>query len=263
LKVGAARYRELLANHDSPETAKDPLTLTLALCGAVKAGKSSLINALLGEDRAGVDVIPLTAEVTSYEMKVGDLPALLLLDTPGYGEAGPSSQELAAAFDAAKRADLLVLVTPARTAARKADVEFLAKLTAAFEAMPALKLPPVVIALSHADLLTPAAEWAPPYDWKKGIRPKETTMRDAVLAAQEQLGTIPTVPIVTLPEKLFNVHEGLLPTLASEVPQARGAAILRLFARDGSAGAGKKALEQALNIGREALKAVWQSVKAK
>lgn len=263
LRVGARRYRELIAAKEAPAAKAETLTLTVALVGAVKAGKSSLINALLGEDRAGVDVIPLTADVTRYDLKSGDLPPLALLDTPGYGAEGPTAKELQAAFEAAKQSDILILVTPARTAARKADVDFLAKLAAAFEATRERKPPPMVVALSHADLLTPAAEWLPPYDWQKGIRPKETTMRDAVLAAKEQLGERPMTPVVTLPSRLFNVQEGLLPLIAAQVPDARGAAILRLFHEEGKSGGGAKAVEQVLNVGREALKAVWASVKAK
>jgi hypothetical protein len=119
------------------------------------------------------------------------------------------------------------------------------------------------VALTHADLLTPAAEWLPPYDWQKGIRPKETTMRDAVLAAKEQLGERPTAPVVALPSRLFNVREGLLPLIAAQVPDARGAAVLRLFHEEARSGGGAKAVEQVLNVGREALKAVWAGVKAR
>jgi hypothetical protein len=263
LRVGAKRYRELLAAKETPPSAVEKPMLSVAIVGVVKAGKSSLINALLGEERAGVDVVPLTAGVTSYELKNGDLPPLRLLDTPGYGATGPNDRELQTAFEAAKQSDLLLLVTPARTAARKADVEFLAKLTAAFASTAQLKLPPAIVALSHIDLLTPAAEWSPPYDWHAGTRPKEATIRDAVAAAKEQLGERPIVPVCTLPDRLFNVHDELLAAISRQVDAAQGAAVLRLFHSESRAGSASKAVEQALNVGREALKAVWASVKSR
>jgi predicted GTPase len=259
LKVGAKRYRELLAAKETPAL---PM-LTVAIVGAVKAGKSSLINALLGEDRAGVDVIPLTNQVTSYELKTGELPPLRLLDTPGYGATGPNDLELKSAFEAAKQADLLLFVTPARTAARKADVEFLAKLAATFQQSPELKPPPRIVALSHVDLLTPAAEWSPPYDWHNGTRPKEATIRDAATAAKEQLGESPMVPVCTLPARLWNVHDELPSTLSLFIDDARGAAILRLFKTEGGARPTGKTVDQVFNVGREALKAVWDSVKSR
>ena len=51
---------------------------------------------------------------------------------------------------------------------------------------PELKLPPIVGVLTHVDLLSPAMEWAPPYDWLHPQRPKEQQMRQAVQAALDQ-----------------------------------------------------------------------------
>ena len=85
----------------------------------------------------------------------------------------------------AKETDLLILVCHARNAARKADVEFLDRLKADFEKLPGLKLPTVLMAMTHIDLLTPASEWAPPYDWEAGTRPKEVSIRNAVAAVKE------------------------------------------------------------------------------
>src|SRR5262249_26245415 len=44
--------------------------------------------------------------------------------------------------------------------------------------------------LTHIDLLSPAMEWSPPYDWQSPKRPKEVQMREAVAAAREQLGDL-------------------------------------------------------------------------
>ena len=73
LRVGAERYRELLAEHQT--TQQVPLivsaegstattkSVTITVMGQVKAGESSVINAILGEKRAITDVIPATAGI--------------------------------------------------------------------------------------------------------------------------------------------------------------------------------------------------------
>ena len=58
--------------------------MTVTVCGQVKQGKSSLINSLLGEQRARTDVLPATNEITRYELQPEGIPTrLVLLDTVG------------------------------------------------------------------------------------------------------------------------------------------------------------------------------------
>ncbi|HEY2785571.1 MAG TPA: GTPase domain-containing protein, partial [Fimbriiglobus sp.] len=179
LKVGAARYRELMGTARGPDAGRsepERSTITLAIIGQVKAGKSSLINAILGDQKAVADVLPATDGVSRYELR--DPTTLDLLDTPGYDQGGPNDKEATAATAAAESADLILLVAPARSAARSADLIGLDRLASSFAKKPHLRLPPVVLVLTHIDLLTPATEWAPPYDWQ-GMRPKEQAVRDA------------------------------------------------------------------------------------
>jgi GTPase SAR1 family protein len=78
--------------------------VTVALVGQVKAGKSSLVNALLGEQRARTDVLPATGGVERYQLQPPDIPTrLVLLDTVGYAHAGPRADQLAATREAAGR----------------------------------------------------------------------------------------------------------------------------------------------------------------
>lgn len=261
LRVGAKRYRELLAQ-DPTANGPAPSPLSVAVVGQVKAGKSSLINALLGERRAEVDVVPVSAAVTRFELKSGDLPPLSLIDTPGYGASGPTDREVQSVFAAAKDADIVILVTPARTAARAADVEFLNRLRVAFAQTPQLKPPPIFIALSQVDLLTPAAEWSPPYDWQTGTRPKEASIREAIAAAQEQLSVQPVIPVVSLPERLFN-RDGLIAAIAERIGDARGAALLRLLDREQSARPIARMLEQLVSASQGGLRAIWSAAKAR
>ncbi len=97
LRGGAARYRRLQAelqrNADlavageaasaqvAPESPAEPLEVRVALVGQVKAGKSSLINALLGRQQAAVDVLPQTKHVQRYELRVSTTEDRLVLWT--------------------------------------------------------------------------------------------------------------------------------------------------------------------------------------
>ena len=84
-----------------------------ALVGAPNAGKSSLFNALLREDRAIVSATPgTTRDVIETEARVGSL-RLRLLDTAGHREGGDAFNEIEAegirrALQAAEGADLIL-----------------------------------------------------------------------------------------------------------------------------------------------------------
>ena len=296
LKVGAVRYRSLLAEHAAPEGEKRrggeeergreeekpngqpssnpllhhspspplPPPVTLAVVGPVKAGKSSLVNALLGEQRAATGVTPLTARATKYTLDQPDLPRFTLVDTAGYGNQGATDADLAAALDAAKDADILLLAAPARSAARAPEVDFFTRLTAAFAAAPHLKMPPTVLVLTHADLLTPAAEWSPPYDWREGVRPKERTMREAVAAGREQFGAgvVDAVPVCAAPgREAFGIRDDLLAVVAAQLGEARGVGLLRALHAEAAADKWKRTRGQLLNAGKVALGAFLQGMK--
>ena len=103
LSVGATRYRQLVegsaggAGGRRPARPDQVRQVTVTLMGQVKAGKSSMVNALLGEQRARTDVLPATDEITRYEFKPPDVPTkLVLLDTVGYGHQGPRADQVRA-----------------------------------------------------------------------------------------------------------------------------------------------------------------------
>ena len=104
-------------------------------------------------------------------------------------------------------------------------------------------------------------EWAPPYDWKTGTRPKEESIRDAVEAAREQFirGIITVVPICTALNREFGVKDELLPTLAAQLDDARGVQLLRILHAEAGADKTRKVINQALNAGKEALRLLWQN----
>jgi uncharacterized protein len=257
LKVGAARYLQLTAGAEAPalpsavnEAANLPVTV--ALVGPVKAGKSSLVNELLGEQRAATDILPLTAGRTRYELRREGVPVLSLVDTAGFGLDGAKDADIGAAMEAAREADLLLLVVPARSAARAPEVDFLARLRAAIRATPNLKIPPIVVVLSHVDLLTPAMEWAPPYDVESGSRPKETSIREALAAASEVFGPEceAVVPVCTAVGKIWGVEEELIPAVLPRLGEARGVSMLRSLHTEANAHQARRLWQQLQTAGK-------------
>jgi predicted GTPase len=273
LRVGAERYRQFiqsLKHKEAKEAAEHAIELegkplpmapvTITLMGQVKAGKSSLINAFLGEERAKTSVLPATGEITRYELKTEEDPEpLILQDTVGYGNAGPSADQLRTTQKAAQQSDLLLLVLHGRNPARQADLEMLKKLKEYFDKNPALKLPPILAVMTHVDLLTPAMEWDPPYDWQNPKRPKEKNIEQAIATVREQLGEYLSgaVPVCTAPGKVYGIEEFLLPAVTNLLDQSRAVSMLRSLHAEADMNKVRRVFDQALSGGKELLKALW------
>jgi predicted GTPase len=275
LRVGAYRYRQLLAQAKgtaaatSPEAAAEPeevvRRVTLTIMGQVKAGKSSLINALLGEQRARADVLPATAEITRYELRPDGIDTRLdLLDTVGYGHEGPKADQLRATQEAARQSDLLLLVMHAKNPARQADLEMVQALKSWFASQPSLKMPPVLGVMTHIDLLSPALEWQPPYDWQRPKRTKEHQIDEAAATVREQLGPYlaGVVPVCSAADRVYGIQEWLLPAVARLLDQAHAVALLRCLRNEIDTRKIRKVFDQLLSAGKEAIKILWRGPAA-
>jgi predicted GTPase len=272
LRVGATRYRQLLAarlplpadaNGDVPNGVPAVPQVTVTLLGQVKAGKSSVVNALLGERRARTDVLPTTSEVNRYELKSEGIPTKLVLqDTVGYGHAGPRADQLAATREAARQSDILLLVLHARNPARQADLTQLEDLEAFYQSRPDLKRTPLLTVLTHIDLLTPAMEWSPPYDWRHPVRPKEQNIQDAMAAVQKQLGVYApvVVPVCAAEGKVFGVAEELLPLIVERLDEAHGVGMLRCLMAEADTGSARVVLRQLVKAAKQLLPVALESL---
>jgi predicted GTPase len=267
LKVGTARYRDLKRTYTGAEQANVPTatpheeqpaqappSVSVALVGQVKAGKSSLINALLGEQRAATDVVPLTTGVTRYELHAPELSAQLgLLDSQGYSHAGASADNVKLTAEAVQNCDLLILVLHARNSGRKADVDFLAQLREWFRERPHLKMPPLLVTLTHIDLLTPAMEWSPPYDRFAGTRTKEKSMAEAVTAVREVFPEAAGVVVCRAEEgKLWGIDEEVMPAVVDLLGEAKAVAFLRCVHAEADEGKVKRIFQQLWTVSKKA-----------
>lgn len=216
------------AQGQQSQLAEEPLRILVF--GQVKAGKSSLINALFGELCAAVDVVPRTSRITPYVLQRDGLPGAIILDTAGYDQQESATD----AFDQTKeqilQCDLALMVCSARSASRGADRGLLRRLRDFYQSDPDRIMPPLVVALTHIDQLRPFQEWNPPYNLAKPTSPKARNIADAMAAVAEDLGlgdSEPVIPVCLKPGHLYNVDEGLAPAILQSVSEAQRVKWLR------------------------------------
>jgi uncharacterized protein len=222
------------ASGSDPSPLSDATEIRIALVGQVNAGKSSLINLLTGADHAQVDSLPATRQVQQVRFEVADSGVTMtLLDTPGYGEAGASAGQLEAIESALRTADAVLLIMDAHSPARKADVQTLQDVTSWYQQNPQFKQPPVLGVLTHVDLLPPALQWDPPYDWKHPTTVKAERIAAAVAYARELFGAslVDVIPVcsATEPSRRWGIVDSLLPKLTNMLDDAHATALLRAF----------------------------------
>ncbi|HWB13232.1 MAG TPA: GTPase domain-containing protein [Pirellulales bacterium] len=204
--------------------------LRIVVLGQAKAGKSSLINAIFGAVRAATDVLPCTGAITPYVLERDGLFKAIIYDTVGFGGADDAlaQTQLNEELD---RCDLVLVVSSAATAARESDRELLDDARHRLQQRVRRAMPPIVVALSHVDMLRPLKEWNPPYDFTAGDSVKERNVRDARQAVADDL-QVPlsrVVPVCLRPDAVYNVNEALLPSLVEILPEAERAKLLRVL----------------------------------
>jgi predicted GTPase len=118
----------------------------------------------------------------------------------------------------------------------------------------------VLAVVTHIDLLSPALEWQPPYDWQGGERAKERNIREALAAVEEQLGELVegVVPSCTAEGKVFGIEEAVLPALTMRLDEARVVSVLRCLRAEPDRGKVLKVFRQLLAAGKGLVRAAWE-----
>lgn len=245
LRRGAERYRKTFGKradeemNGSPQTSSKviPKSVVVAIAGQVKSGKSSLVNALIGKREAVTDVLPSTSSVSRHQFPIsGTDETITLLDTPGYADAGATKAELKELERAIEEADVVLLVTDAHSPGKAADIELMRELQAHAQSHPELKPAPVVLCVTHIDLLSPMMEWDPPYNWETPNLPKEKSIHDAIQSMRELFGDDVAEVIAVCSDvdrnRSFNINEGLIPALANVLDSGKAVAVLKAYERN-------------------------------
>ena len=233
----------------------EPLRIMVA--GQVSAGKSSLINALGGEMRAAVDALPTTSRFVPYALMRSELPAALLIDSPGLE---PDPQRIADLVQRSMECDLILWVAPAHGADRALDLQALAAFRAKFANHPNRRRPPMLLVLTNIDRLRPFQEWSPPYDLDKAASPKAQSIVASIAAASADLefdsGGVVTVSL-NPSAPAYNI-DGLWLRIVASLPEAKRAQLLRQIDDLKSDRKWSRLWVQTVNVGRVLGKSLYR-----
>lgn len=246
--------------------ALDQEPLRILILGQVKSGKSSLVNALFGEVRAAVDVVPRTKGVEPYVLERDGLPRAILLDTAGYETAGAAADAFGPLRREVLGCDLAILVASAVSAARQPDRLLLDRLRELFQANPDRVMPPLVVVVTHVDRLRPLAEWNPPYDVVHPAGEKGRQIREALDAVRQDLALgddHAVVPVCLQAGRLYNVEEGLAPAILEAAPEAQRAKYVRCLRQSHDEDYWRRLWQQAVGAGRVLVRAGREWVRRK
>jgi len=239
----------LIHDYDAVQAMLDKIEhghLHISVFGRVSTGKSSLLNALIGEDRFSVS--PIHGETRYSTMEAWDeeqVGGVFLIDTPGLDEAGGEDRE-ALAREVAGRSDLVIFALDSDITETELD---------ALRAV-LMQGRPVIVVLNKADLYTAAERDA----LVASIRGKTAGLIDPehviVAAAQPRAQTVVEIDAAGNEVAVERVREpdvGMLRLQLWEILEAEGKTLAALnaslFAADLSDQVGRRILAARREIG--------------
>ena len=196
------RDRQRLAQPDDP--------VRILVVGQISAGKSTLINAILGDDPAETDLAPTTDRVTAHEAEIDGIPCRFV-DTMGLD--GTQAVTTAIAGEMAQ-ADMVIWAVRASRPARAPDDVLRGAFEAHFASGPARRRPPVIVVATAADTLL--SDW--PYSENRLPEKAQKRIGDAMNAIGQDLGGATPIP-VCLEQPRWNI-DTLEAAIASAMTEA-------------------------------------------
>ncbi|HHO54030.1 MAG TPA: DUF697 domain-containing protein [Deltaproteobacteria bacterium] len=124
------------------------------LTGKTGAGKSSLLNAIMGRHIQEVDVVPCTMDEAEIDWDAGAAD-LKLLDVPGFAEADVHAQRVSFILDRLAQAHVALLVIGAPDRALEHERRFVEDIRSVEDDIPLL------VVGNRIDLLPPVRRWNP------------------------------------------------------------------------------------------------------
>jgi uncharacterized protein len=228
LRVSANDLAQHVSQETKRDTAQPPIAepLRLLVGGQVSVGKSSLINALMREVSAAVDILPTTAGFTTHKLTHDTLPPVLLIDSPGIQTNDTALRKLAIE---AGTCDLVIWVVAANRADRQLDRAALDAVRTYFASTPDRRMPPIIAVATHIDLLRPVQDWAPPYDIANPTNDKAKSIRAGLdqIAADLRIDVGNVVPICLAAKRSNYNVDGVWLKMAAVLPEARSAQLIR------------------------------------
>ncbi|WP_334063335.1 GTPase family protein [Limimaricola cinnabarinus] len=187
--LDTALDRKRLAAPDAP--------LRIAIAGQVSAGKSTLVNALLGRDAAETDMPPVTDRPTAHEGEIAGIPCHVI-DLPGLDG---DKKSCTATLSEAQNCDILVWALPANRPGREVDRSTIETIRTQFLELPNRRLPPILGAATFCDRLAGEAWPYPEHHIPADIQAR---IGNAMIAISSDVGIERPTPIC-LGEAQWNV----------------------------------------------------------
>lgn len=186
---------------DQARLAKPLEPLRVCLIGQVSAGKSSIINALIGSMVAEVNQLPSTRTATIYQAKLeNEVEALHLVDLPGLDGKAENDAYL---LEQMMQSDVVLWVLKANQPARALDTNFKAQWQTWLDdpKQRARRQPILLGVLNQVDRLAPQQEWQPPYDLDNPSTTKAHNIRAALDYNQKLLNFASIIPLSVSADK--------------------------------------------------------------
>jgi len=215
---------------DTPYLAAAPEPVRICLIGQTGAGKSSIVNALLGSLRAEVSPLPSTDHKQVYDCTRNGENIVRLIDLPGL-----TPQTAPELLEDIKQCDLVLWALQADQAARALDVDLRAQLRQ-WAAHTPQRQPPVLLGvLTQVDRLA-----------RPGSHDDPQGLVDEALAYTRELMALDGMLALSLAK---GVHAGSeTPASANAFPDSLAHAFARLFPITGLQDALQQHYEAALNV---------------